>query len=210
MRKLAALLALAVAVTAQPPVFTSDVKLVRLLVTVKDQRDELVGSLEKKDFIVVDCGAPQDIAVFERQTAQAVSVQLLIDISGSTAKDLRYEQTSIGKFLSALFREGNQKDAVSLYSFNYDVMLLSDFTRNQNRLNEKLKAVRPEGGTSLYDAIHLASRQLSRRDGRHRWRQHYQRAEVQGRVRIRAPRRRHDFRDPGGPHHQRRRPQSGW
>src|SRR5262249_37797680 len=100
-------------------------------------------------------------------TELPLSVAVLIDTSGSTAKDLRYETTSIEKFFKALIDEGNSKDAASLYSFGYDVVLLQNFTRSQGRLNENLKYLHPGGGTSLYDAMVLSSRELSRRDGRH-------------------------------------------
>ena len=155
---------------AQPPpgpVFKVDVKLVRLLVTVKDRQGALVGSLDRNDFSVYDCGVKQDLAVFERQTELPLSVSVLIDASGSTAKDVRYETTSVEKFFKALLGEGNPKDAASLYSFNYDVTLLQGFTRSTGRLNENLRSLRSTGGTSLYDAIALATRELGRRDGRH-------------------------------------------
>src|SRR3974377_397801 len=81
------------------PVFKVDVKLVRLLVTVKDAQGALIGSLNLSDFSVQDCGVPQTISVFERQTELPLSVAVLVDTSGSTGKDLRYEITSIEKFL---------------------------------------------------------------------------------------------------------------
>src|SRR5579863_3605777 len=155
---------------AQPPpapVFKVDVKLVRLLVTVKDRQGALVGSLDRDEFSVYDCGVKQDLAVFERQTELPLSISVLIDTSGSTAKDVRYETTSVEKFFKALLGEGNSKDAAALYGFNYDVTLLQGFTRSPARLSENLRSLRPSGGTSLYDAIGLAARELSRRDGRH-------------------------------------------
>jgi len=162
-----ALLLLAIAAVAQPPlVIRTEVQLVRMLVTVKNSAGELIGSLEKKDFAVTDCDVKQEIAVFERQTAQPLSVALMIDISGSTAKDLRYETTSISKFLRAIFAEGNQEDAVALFSFNYDVRQLTRFTRRQQQIESELKFLKPEGGTSLYDAIYLAARELRQREGR--------------------------------------------
>ena len=88
---------------AQPPtesdaVFRSDVQLVRILATVKDDSGALVGSLEKGDFEVRDNGVVQQISVFERQTDQPLSVAVLIDNSGSTAKDLKYETDSVTRF----------------------------------------------------------------------------------------------------------------
>jgi Ca-activated chloride channel family protein len=116
---------------------------------------------------VTDNGVQQEIAVFEMQTAQPLSVALLMDISGSTAKDLRYETTSIDKFLKPFIGEGNPKDAVALYSFNDQVTLLNSFDRRINRIDDRLKLLHADGGTSLYDAVYLAAPGLRDRDGRH-------------------------------------------
>jgi len=147
--------------------FKVDVKLVRLLVSVKDGRGELVGSLDKPDFTVYDSGVKQEVAVFEHHTALPLSVSLLIDTSGSTAKDLRYETTSLEKFIHALLREGNPDDAAALYSFNDQVTQLNVFTRREQQLIESLKELRASAGTSFYDAILLSSREQLRREGRH-------------------------------------------
>src|SRR6267378_3288576 len=145
---------------AQESTFRVDVNLVRILATVKDNTGRLIGDLEKQDFTVLDNGAPQQLAVFERRTEQPLLVSLLIDNSGSTAKDLKYEIESVNRFLRALFAEGNPKDALALYSFNYEVRKLSNFTRNQSTLEHALRGLRSEAGTSLYDAIYLASQEL--------------------------------------------------
>jgi len=151
---------------AQDTTFRVDVNLVRILATVKDSAGRLVGTLNKEDFTLLDNGAPQQIAVFERRTEQPLLVSLLIDNSGSTAKDLKYEIESVNRFLRALFSEGNPKDALALYSFNYEVRMLANFTRSQATLERSLRGIKGEAGTSLYDAIWLASRELEDRDGR--------------------------------------------
>jgi Ca-activated chloride channel family protein len=147
--------------------FKVDVKLVRLIVTVKDAQGKLVGGLDRKEFAVFDSGVRQEIAVFERHTELPLSVSVLIDNSGSTGKDLPYEVESVRKFLRALLRQGNPRDAAALYAFSHDVISLSPFTRREARLNAALQRIRPEGGTSLYDAIFLASDDLEGREGRH-------------------------------------------
>ena len=147
--------------------FRHDVTLVRLLVGVKNQAGDVIGSLGQDEFEVLDCGVKQQIAVFDRQTAQPLSVSVLIDASGSTLKDVRYETGSIGKFFKALIKEGNPKDTAALYSFNYEVRLLHDFTRNLNQLVDQLTKIKPTAGTSLYDAVHFAAHALQGRDGRH-------------------------------------------
>jgi Ca-activated chloride channel family protein len=147
-------------------VFRSDVQLVRILATVKDQSGALVGSLEKGDFEVRDNGVLQQISVFERQTDQPLSVAVLIDNSGSTAKDLKYETESVTRFLRALLREGNPEDAVALYSFNWQIVKQNAFTRSVASVERSLRGLRGEAGTSLYDAILLASRDIEDRPGR--------------------------------------------
>ena len=143
-----------------------DVQLVRILATVKDPAGALVGSLGKSDFAVRDNGVSQQVAVFERQTDQPLSVAILIDNSGSTAKDLRYETESVSRFLRALVKEGNPDDAFALYSFNWEVVRQNGFTRNAQAVERSLRAMRGDAGTSLYDAILLASRDMEDRKGR--------------------------------------------
>ncbi|MGA3187264.1 MAG: VWA domain-containing protein [Bryobacteraceae bacterium] len=156
----------AVGLSAQST-FKTNVSLVRLLVSAKNQAGDVVGSIGQDEFEVYDCGVKQNIAVFERQTALPLSVSVLVDASGSTLKDIHYETTSIGKFFKALLREGNIKDMAALYSFNYDVHLLHSFTRNLGQLTEQLGRIKPTAGTSLYDAVHFAGHDLQGREGRH-------------------------------------------
>jgi len=162
----ASLLALTLAAVAQDATFRVNVNLVRILATAKDADGSLVGTLNKEDFEIRDNGAPQQIAVFERRTEQPLLVSLLIDNSGSTAKDIKYELESVTRFLHALFNGGNPKDSLALYSFNYEVRKLTGFTRNQSTLEQAMRGIKSEAGTSLYDAIYLASRELDNREGR--------------------------------------------
>lgn len=146
--------------------FKVDVQLVRLLATVKDQTGKPVGGLRPEDFEIRDRDVAQTITLFERQTAQPLSVALMVDTSGSTAKDLPYEIESVNRFLKALFREGDPKDAVSLYTFNWEVRQHTDYTRNVSLINRRLKEVKAEAGTSMYDAIRLAAKDLDQLEGR--------------------------------------------
>lgn len=152
---------------SEPARFHSDVRLVRLLVNVKNQKGDLVGSLDKDQFTVIDDNVPQEIKVFERYTTTPLSVALLVDTSGSARIDWTLETRSLNKFLKALFGEGNERDAATLFTFNYDIIQQSDFTRNAKRLEDRLRDIKPEGGTSLYDAIYHAAIHLQPREGRH-------------------------------------------
>lgn len=142
------------------------VNLVRVVATVKNPAGELVGTLDKDDFEILDNGVKQQISVFEHHTDQPLSVAMMVDASGSTAKDLRYETDSVARFFKALFAEGNPKDAVALFSFNYQVTIHNFFTHNQAPLEHSLRLIQGEAGTSLYDAVYLAAGHLESREGR--------------------------------------------
>src|SRR5271157_809796 len=124
-----------------------NVRLVRMLVTVKDAAAQLVGSLNKSDFAVYDNGVKQDIAVFDRETEQPLSVAMMVDTSASTGIELHYELDSVSRFLRVLLSEGNPDDTVALYSFNWQVTLLSSYTKRFSRVDQMLKQLKSEGGT---------------------------------------------------------------
>jgi Ca-activated chloride channel family protein len=150
----------------QPTVFRTKVDLVHVVASVKNQAGELVEALQKDDFEVLDNGVRQEVTYFERQTEQPLSVVLLIDTSGSTNKDLKYETDSAAKFFHALLSEGNPQDAVALYSFNDGVREEHGFTHNYASLEARLRLLHGSAGTSLYDAIYLGAKALDNRNGR--------------------------------------------
>lgn len=153
--------------TGEQPTFSIKVNLVRLLVSVRDLAGGVITNLDKSAFRVFDSGRQQDIAVFERRTSLPLSVAILIDTSGSTEKDLRFEEDSVLRFLPAFLDAGNSADTFALFSFNWRTNLEVDYSRNQKRAERALHALHGEGGTSLYDAVYLACDTLDGRDGRH-------------------------------------------
>jgi len=150
----------------EPTVFRANVNLVHVIATVRNKAGELVGQLTKDDFTIADNGIPQEIAVFNRQTDQPVSVALLVDVSGSTAKDLKFEIDSASRFLHVLLAEGNPEDRVALYSFDDSVRMVHSYTHNFAALDGALKKVAGSAGTSLWDAIYLTAHDLEPRQGR--------------------------------------------
>ncbi len=147
--------------------FRAEVRLVRLLVTVKDRQGAPALDLAKHNFRAWDNGVEQQIAVFERHTEQPLSVAILIDTSGSTGKELKYETDSVMRFTRALFAEGNPDDRATLYSFNWEVTQRTAYTRSVAQIEKNLRGLKGEGGTSLYDALWFASRDMEDREGRH-------------------------------------------
>jgi len=161
----AALLA-AVLLAQQAPVFRANVSLVRVVATVKNTAGQIVGTLGKDDFEVYDNGARQQISVFEHQTEQKLSVVLLVDTSGSTAKELKYESDASSRFFHALLGEGNLDDTAALYTFNWEIREQQPFSRDLRAFDNRLKLMHGEAGTAMYDAVYLAARKLESREGR--------------------------------------------
>jgi Ca-activated chloride channel homolog len=148
------------------PTIRVDVRLIRVFTSVRNTSGELVGNLGKEDFLLSDNGVPQQITLFERSTAQPLNVAVLLDISASVAKDLKYEVEASLRFARSLLNEGNQDDVISLITFNHSVDLIAGFTRRLPRLENALKSLQTGAGTSVYDAIYLASEELEGRQGR--------------------------------------------
>ncbi len=149
------------------PVFSTDVRLVLLPVTVKDAHNAPIGDLNRGDFTILEEGEPRELAVFERRTNRPLSVALMVDASLSTAIELRYERRSASRFLSRLLGPTSQEsDVAAIYSFSDNVEALSAFTRDHSKLEKALDRVRPQTGTSVYDAVLLVAKELSAWDGR--------------------------------------------
>ena len=163
-----ALLALCAAALAaqEGSVFRANVNLVHVVATVRNKAGELVGALAKDDFQVYDNGVQQEIALFNKQTDMPLSVALMIDVSGSTAIDLKYETTSASRFLHVLLAEGNPEDRVALYTFDDTVRLVHNYSHNFATLDSQLKKISGSAGTSLFDAIYLTAHELEIRQGR--------------------------------------------
>jgi len=140
-----------------------DVKLVNIFVNVTDKTGAIVGQLTQDDFKIFEDGRPQKIAHFERQSEMPLNLTLAIDTSSSTYKDRGIEQLAAKKFVHALIRP---QDRMSVIQFNTYVTELTSFTNNLSRIDHGLESMRGAGGTALYNAIDLGSKELGKREGR--------------------------------------------
>ena len=145
------------------PTFKSEVKLVNVYATVVDQTGAPVGGLTQEDFEVLENGVPQKISVFARESELPLSIVLALDTSLSTRKDLRVELDAAREFIKSILRP---QDGLALYQFAQEVDELVPFTSDMTRIDRGLKRVRIGSATAMYDAIYLASKSLSKRQGR--------------------------------------------
>ena len=114
---------------------------------------------------------------FEKRTDRPLSVVLMLDTSLSTAKELQFERESAERFFEKLLGPGsNPEDRAAVLQFSDYVEILTSFTRSEKRIRKAMSLVKRGGGTSMYDSLYLAARQLKGRAGRrrdggdHRWR----------------------------------------
>ena len=148
-------------------VFTAEVSLITLVTTVKDRDGAPVGDLQQDDFTILEEGEPKEIAIFKRRTNSQLSVVLMLDASLSAAIELPYQRQSAANFLRRLLgRQSGPLDAAAIFSFSSDVEELQPFTGEYLELYKSLGRVRAQNGTSVYDAVLLASAELDGRNGR--------------------------------------------
>jgi Ca-activated chloride channel family protein len=148
----------------QPPPAASDdqtrivleVTRVNLLFTVTDRRGRFVTGLTKDDFIVREGKNPQKILEFTAESDLPLRLVILIDTSNSVRDRFRFIQEAAIEFLNSVLRPGRDKAAV--ISFDTAPELQADLTDNLELLTNKIRELRPGGGTSLYDAIFYAAR----------------------------------------------------
>lgn len=141
-------------------VFSTSVKVVNLLATVRTKRGEIVRDLAKEDFDLAENGHPQQIRYFSRETDLPLTIGLLIDTSVSQQKVLEAERGASFRFLDAMLRP---QDRVFLVQFDMAVMIRQKLTSSRRDLEEVLRFIdtptRNEltmqrgGGTLLYDAV---------------------------------------------------------
>jgi Ca-activated chloride channel family protein len=166
---LLALICLSLAQVARPaaqssgsPTFSVSVDLVKVPLSVFDEKGSLTGDLRKEDFRIWEDQAPQEIRSFGVDT-NPISVVLLLDASMSEKPELKKLKNAVEEFASVLAPE----DRISLITFNDEVYQNLDWTNDQKKIRRALGKIQIGLRTALYDAMYLAaSEQLKGIEGR--------------------------------------------
>ena len=123
----------------QDTTFSTDVKVVNVLATVRDKKGQIVQNLTKDDFTLEEDGHPQTIRYFSRETDLPLTLGLLIDTSMSQRRVLGQERTASYRFLDQVLRE--DKDMAFVIHFDREVELLEDLTSSRKKLESALTAL---------------------------------------------------------------------
>ena len=156
----------------QEPVFSTEVKVVNVLATVRNRQGAIIRDLAKDDFSLLENGRPQNIRYFSRESDLPLTLGLMIDTSTSQQRVLAAERGASFRFLDQILRETT--DQVFITQFDMAVQVRQPLTSSRRKLEDALAYVdtpsRRElqnqwgGGTLLWDAFVTASKDIMRNE----------------------------------------------
>src|SRR6185295_5189101 len=137
--------------------------LVPIPVSVVDKRGGAIVNLKLEDFELRVDGTVQPLTELSRSET-SVRLTLLFDNSGSLDAAREFEKQAAIRFFRKVLRP---KDEAAIYSIETDSYLAQPLTKDIGRLEQTIAMFgRPEGGTSLFDAIIGAADYLKPYPGR--------------------------------------------
>jgi VWFA-related protein len=157
-------------------VFAEEAKVVHLLVTVQDKKGQVVASsFTQGDFEVQEEGRVQKIRSFAAGASLPLTLGVLIDTSVGQRRVLGEELRGAYKLMDSAMGPNDQGFTMQ---FNTEVELLQDVTKSREKLEKSLGGLEKPlklqrktaessvphlgGGTTLYDALLLASNEVMR------------------------------------------------
>ena len=130
--------------------FRTGVELINVTATVTDANGRFVAGLRKEDFRVYQDDQPQEITHFDSERVP-VSLGIVLDTSGSMdGEKMAAAKRALNRFLMELL---GPQDEVFLYRFDTSPELVQEWTTDRGRVRAALNALRPGGGTAMYDAV---------------------------------------------------------
>ena len=149
---------------AQPPApqpeqplhqFRTQVTDVIVPVTVTDDKGRFVSNLVKKDFRVLDDGKPQQIEFFTHDEKQPIVAGFLVDLSNNSRIHWKTYQDAILELVWNLL-PGDKRYTGYLISYGNTADIAVNTTWDSDKIADKVRKMKPGGGSALYDAIYLA------------------------------------------------------
>lgn len=112
--------------------------------------------LEPKDFLVLEDGIPQEITFFAAADTP-FDLVLLLDLSGSNAKNLKMIRNSAKRFVDA----ARDVDRIALVTFTDQPALYSTFSLDRKKLKRTIDEMdEAVGGTKFWDSMDWVLRDL--------------------------------------------------
>lgn len=124
-------------------------------VTVTDEKGRFVSDLDQKDFQVFEENKPQTIRFFTRERSQPVVIGFLLDLSSSSRIHWKNYQDAVTELVQILLT-GDKKYSGYLIDYAQDAEVAVNTTNDPGPIVEKIRKLKPGGGSALFDAIYLA------------------------------------------------------
>jgi VWFA-related protein len=141
-------------------VLRSGVDIVTVTATVLDAEGRLAAGLSRDAFEVYEDGERQTITQFTNERVP-VGIGLLLDTSDSMyGQRIVDARKVVERFLFELLDEA---DECFVLAFNHYPHIVSRWTSTPEEVKDALAALKPSGGTAIYDAILGALPMLARR-----------------------------------------------
>ncbi len=137
------------------PVLRADVNLVLIPVTVTDELNRPILSLENKDFLLFDEKQPQHIEYFFKEDAP-MSIGLVLDFSGSMQPKIDALRESVRQF----FNNANPEDDYYVVAVSTSPKVIARGSQSLREIEAALSNEQPVGWTSLMDAVDLTLRMM--------------------------------------------------
>lgn len=139
-----------------------ETNLVTIPVSVFDRNGLYVPGLRQNDFKIFSDGVEQEIAYFGTSD-KPFTVAIVIDVSPSTAYRIEEIQRAAMAFVNLL----EPQDSVIVIEFDHSVSVLTEVTKDREKIYKAIRKADFGDGTSLYNAVDETLRkQLSRIQGR--------------------------------------------
>jgi Ca-activated chloride channel homolog len=124
---------------------------------VSDRHGHFIRDLKQSDFALLDDHkAPAQVYSFSQETNLPLRVGILIDTSTSIRSRFQFEQQAATSFLLSIMRPASDRAFVEGFDVTPDYR--QDWTSDMDALTRGIDALRPGGGTALYDAVYSACR----------------------------------------------------
>ena len=124
-------------------------------VTVTDEKGRFVSDLDQKDFQVFEENKPQAIRFFTRERSQPVVIGFLLDLSSSSRVHWKNYQDATTELVQILLT-GDKKYSGYLIDYAQDAEVAVNTTNDPEPIVDKIRKLKPGGGSALFDAIYLA------------------------------------------------------
>jgi Ca-activated chloride channel family protein len=144
--------------------FVEQAEVISVLVeaTVHDKAGRPIGGLDKSGFVLEEDGTRQELELVRPEIMPATYV-MLVDSSQSIAHGVTFLRDAVTRFMRYL----RPADRVLVVPFSRTIAAATGPTNDLDTVLDALLAVRPHGGTAIYDAIVATSEMIRRREGRH-------------------------------------------